>query len=290
MNVRGGPCAAAWLTAFAMGVAAFPLVAQDSAAHSSSTTTASSVRGSLPVRFAFTGDINLGTITIPDGLPPDSGRALFTAVDSLLSGDLVVGNFEGVLADSGTSLKCGPPPDTTTDSLVVHPLPRPSPRRAGKGGPRLKERHLCYAFATPTFLARRLIDAGFTHLNLANNHANDFGLAARAHTDSTLNALGLRTYGPLGQIVIDTLGSGDSVTVVGLIGFTTYPFAYDLLDLPRSVAVVDSVRRLVDVLVVTFHGGTEGAKAVRLGDGKEFLGKEPRGDLRRWAHAVIDAG
>ena len=48
------------------------------------------------------------------------------------------------------------------------------------------------------------------------------------------------------------------MTTVGLIGFTTYPFAYDLLDIERSAAVVDSVRPLVDLLVVTFHGGAEG--------------------------------
>jgi hypothetical protein len=47
---------------------------------------------------------------------------------------------------------------------------------------------------------------------------------------------------------------------------------------------------LVDLLIVTFHGGAEGAKAVRTGEAAESLGSEPRGDLRRWARAVIDAG
>jgi hypothetical protein len=148
----------------------------------------------------------------------------------------------------------------------------------------------CYAFLTPTHLAPRLRDAGFTHLGLANNHANDYGLEGRASTERTLSALGLTWYGPLGQIVIDTLRRSDSATVVGLVGFATYPHSYDLLDIPRSVAVVDSVRHLVDLLVVTFHGGSEGIDAVHVGQGPEFLGREPRGDLRAWAHAVIDAG
>src|SRR5206468_5005147 len=47
---------------------------------------------------------------------------------------------------------------------------------------------------------------------------------------------------------------------------------------------------MVDLLVVTFHGGSEGAKAMRTGEAAESLGAEPRGDLRRWAHAVINAG
>ena len=216
-----------------------------------------------PVRLAFVGDINLGTATLPDGIPPDSGRGLLDRARPSLRGDLVIGNFEGVLADSGTPTKC----------LV-------------KG----KVRPNCYAFRTPTFLAPRLLEAGFTHLNLANNHANDLGSAGRASTERMLDSLQLRRYGPLGDIVVDTVRRGDSLTTVGLIGFTTYPYAYDLLDIERSAAVVDSMRQLVDLLMVTFHGGAEGARAVHTGEAAESLGSEPRGDLRRWARAVIDAG
>ncbi|MGH7701629.1 MAG: CapA family protein, partial [Gemmatimonadales bacterium] len=165
----------------------------------------------------------------------------------------------------------------------------PAPQRVRRG-PTSRHRTHCYAFATPSYLAPRLVEAGFTHLNLANNHANDFGPAAREQTQQTLAGLGLRYYGPLGAISIDTLRQGDSITVVGLVGFTTYPFAYDLLDLERSAVVVDSVKHLVDVLVVTFHGGSEGAAAVRTGSGPEFLAGEPRGNLRLWARRIIDAG
>jgi hypothetical protein len=139
-------------------------------------------------------------------------------------------------------------------------------------------------------LAPRLIEAGFTHMNLANNHANDLGPAGRASTERILDSLGIRWYGPVGRISIDTVRRGDSLTTVGLVGFTTYPYAYNLLTIERSAAVVDSVRPLVDVLVVTFHGGAEGAKALHTGEAAESLGSEPRGDLRRWARAVIDAG
>jgi Bacterial capsule synthesis protein PGA_cap len=47
---------------------------------------------------------------------------------------------------------------------------------------------------------------------------------------------------------------------------------------------------MVDLLIVTFHGGAEGVKALRTGVAAESLGSEPRGDLRRWSRAVIDAG
>jgi Bacterial capsule synthesis protein PGA_cap len=231
------------------------------------------------VRLAFVGDINLGTATLPDGVPPDSGRGLLDRARPSLSGDLVVGNFEGVLADTGTSTKC----------LIRNPHPRP--RRSKSQPPdSFIVRRNCYAFRTPTMLAPRLTEAGFTHMNLANNHANDLGSAGRATTERILDSLRITHYGPLGRISVDTIRRGDSLTTVGLIGFTTYPYAYDLLDIERSAAVVDSVRPLVDLLVVTFHGGAEGVKALRTGEAAESLGREPRGDLRKWARAVIDAG
>ena len=235
------------------------------------------------VRLAFVGDINLGTTTLPDGVPPDTGRGLLDRSRPYLVGDLVVGNFEGVLADTGTSAKCR---RLRADE---------DPRRAGR--PRRRPvadtatvRPGCYAFLTPTVLAPRLVDAGFTHLNLANNHANDYGPAGRQSTERILDSLGLGRYGPLGQVALDTIRRADSVITVGLLGFATYPHAYNLLDIARSAAVVDSVRALVDLLVVTFHGGSEGIRALHVPETAESLGREPRGDLRRWARAVIDAG
>jgi capsule synthesis protein PGA_cap len=229
---------------------------------------------------AFVGDINLGTATLPDGVPPNDGRGLLDRARPALSGDLVVGNFEGVLADSGTSSKC----------LMRAPRIKRRPRHGQSPADTLIARPNCYAFRTPISLAGRLVEAGFTHLNLANNHANDLGPAGRASTERTLDSLGITFYGPLSHIVLDTVRRGDSVTTVGIIGFTTYPFAYDLLDIERSAAVVDSIRPQVDLLIVTFHGGAEGARALRTGEAAESLGSEPRGDLRRWARAVIDAG
>lgn len=245
---------------------------------------AAALRILAPVRLAFVGDINLGTSTLPDGVPPDSGRGLLDRARGALAGDLVVGNFEGVLADTGTSFKCTASP---------HPKPATHPRAR----PRARARPdtaatpaACYAFRTPTALAPRLAEAGFTHLNLANNHANDYGPAGRESTERILDSLGIRLYGPLDRIAIDTVRRGDRATVVGLVGFATYAYAYDLLDIPRSQVVVDSVRSLVDLLVVTFHGGSEGLAARHVPEAAESLGREPRGELRRWAHAVIDAG
>jgi hypothetical protein len=246
------------------------------------------VRGS--VTLAFTGDINLGTLTIPAGLPPDQGRGLLDASREALRGDLVVGNFEGVLGDSGTTYKCGPEGRHVTLADTAPPEPPVPVKKTAPPPRRPAAPRTCYAFLTPTALAPRLAEGGFTHLNLANNHANDFGAGARTETERILDSLGLRTYGPLGSIAVDSVRRGDSLTIVGLLGFATYAHAYDLLDVPRSAAVVDSVRDLVDLLVVTFHGGAEGARALHVPEVAESLGREPRGELRAWARAVIDAG
>ena len=270
-----------------------------------------------PVRLSFVGDINLGTSTLLDGIPPDSGRGLLDRARPALTGDLVVGNFEGVLADSGTTFKCGsagkhvevragqfvqavpdstprvhrPPSIDTVSLLRAKPKAPAKPKTKSAKPKTTKPRPAgCYAFLTPVALAPRLAEAGFTHLNLANNHANDFGPDGRASTDAVLRGLGIDLYGPLQQIALDSVRRGDSLTVVALVGFTTYPFAYDLLDVERSAAVVDSVRHLADLLVVTFHGGAEGSQALHVSETAESLGTEPRGELRRWARAVIDAG
>jgi hypothetical protein len=211
------------------------------------------------VKLAFTGDINLGSDFLPNGVPPDTQPSAFARIDSLLVGDLVVGNFEGAFSDTLPAGKC-----------------------AGLTN--------CYEFRTPRWMGRRLVEAGFTHMNLANNHASDLGVPGRIETRELLDSLGIKHYGILGEISFDTLGAGDTTTVVALVGFTTYPFAYDLLQIARAKLVVDSVAKLADVVIVTFHGGTEGKSATRVGVGMERMGGERRGDLRKFARAVIDAG
>lgn len=211
------------------------------------------------VKLAFTGDINMGSSFITGGVPPDTQASAFAQVDTLLHGDLVIGNFEGAFSDTLPAGKCD----------------------GAKN---------CYEFRTPRWMGVRLVQAGFTHVNLANNHASDLGIAGRAETRQVLDSLGIKHYGILGEIAFDTLGSGDTTTVVAVVGFTTYPFAYDLLQIERAKVVVDSVAHLADVVVVTFHGGKEGKQATRVAPGMEHMGGERRGDLRKFARAVIDAG
>ena len=235
-----------------------------------------------PVRLTFTGDINLGTSLLTGGVPSDTLPSPFAQVDSLFTGDLVIGNFEGAFSDTLPADKC-----------------------AGRDN--------CYEFRTPHWLVRRLVEAGFTTLNQANNHASDLGVPGRDETRQVMDSVGLQHYGILGEIAFDTVrgtpctAPEDTIgnpaphdprpatrdpcaTIVAVVGFTTYDFAYDLLQIDRAKAVVDSVAHLADVVIVTFHGGAEGKKATHVKKGMDRMGGEKRGDLRRFTHAVIDAG
>jgi hypothetical protein len=206
-----------------------------------------------PVRVAATGDIVMGSL--PYGLPPDGGASFFSQVDDLLTGDVVIGNLEGTLATGGAS-KCG----------------------AGSSN--------CYAFRTPPSYARWLEQAGFTVMNLANNHAYDFGPIGQRQTVAALSRVGLRSTGRPGTVAVQRVG-GQRVAVLG---FAPYEWADSLLDIPRARRRVQEVARRAEIVIVTFHGGAEGSDKTRVPSGPESAFGEQRGDLRRFSRAVIDAG
>ncbi len=207
------------------------------------------------------GDVMLGT-TFPDAsggdLPPNDGADLLPEVTPFLKrGDVVFGNLEGPLTEGGISAKC-----------------------AGK------KLGTCYAFRVPTRYGKYLKSAGFTVMGLANNHAMDFGAEGRASSRQVLDSMEIAHSGEIGDIA--------RLTVKGLkievIAFATYPGAYNLLDLEEALQTIRAARAESHLVIVTFHGGAEGATHQHVLAGDEtFLG-EDRGDLRRFAHAAIDAG
>ena len=210
-------------------------------------------KDATPVRVTTVGDIVMGSL--PYGLPPDGGRSFFSGVDQYLVGDVVLGNLEGTLATGGAS-KCG----------------------AGSSN--------CYAFRTPPSYARWLKGAGFTVMNLANNHAYDYGPSAERETVAALTRVGLLNTGRPGTQATQTVGGQR----VALLGFAPYKWADSLTDIARAKRRVREAAAHAELVVVMFHGGAEGSDKTHVPSGTEtFLG-ENRGDLRRFTHAVIDAG
>jgi poly-gamma-glutamate capsule biosynthesis protein CapA/YwtB (metallophosphatase superfamily) len=211
------------------------------------------VEGAEPVRLSAVGDTVMGSL--PYGLPADGGASFFDEVDHLLTGDIVLGNLEGTLANGGVS-KCG------------------------SGSPN------CFAFRTPPSYARYIEEAGFTVMNLANNHANDFGPSALRETVAALSRFGIRSTGRPGTVAVQRVGGQR----VAILGFASYEWADPLLDIPAARARVRETARKAEIVVVTFHGGAEGSDRTHVPQGSEsFLG-ENRGDLRRFSKAVVDAG
>jgi hypothetical protein len=207
------------------------------------------------------GDVMLGT-TFPDDkggdLPPNDGAALLDEVAPILKhGDVVFGNLEGPLVEGGDSVKC-------------------HGKRIGT----------CFAFRVPVRYGAHLKSAGFNVMGLANNHAMDFGTEGRESSRHVLDEQGIAHSGEVGDIARLTV-KGRKIAVIA---FATYPNAYNLLDLDDAVNVIRQARTEADLVIVSFHGGAEGATHQHVLQGDEtFLG-EDRGDLRRFTHAAIDAG
>jgi poly-gamma-glutamate capsule biosynthesis protein CapA/YwtB (metallophosphatase superfamily) len=204
------------------------------------------------VSIAAVGDIVMGSTP---NLPPDGGRSFFSDVDAELDGDVVLGNLEGTLSTGGSS-KCG------------------------RGSTN------CFAFQTPPSYAKWLKRAGFTVMNLANNHAYDYGPQGLSETIGALRRHRLRLTGRPGQITVQPVGE----VRVAVLGFASYSWAQDLTDVPAARRLVRKAASQADLVVVTFHGGAEGTDRTHVPRGTEYYLGENRGDLRRFAHAVVEAG
>jgi poly-gamma-glutamate capsule biosynthesis protein CapA/YwtB (metallophosphatase superfamily) len=214
-----------------------------------------------PITIAAVGDVMLGS-SFPDEtgglLPPDDAAPLLSEVAPFLrAADVAFGNLEGPLVDGGVSEKCA----------------RSKPGR-------------CYAFRVPTRYGQRLADAGFDVMSLANNHAGDFGEEGRASTRAVLAKNGIRFAGAPGEVArLEVRG-----TRVAIVAFSTSGGTNDVRDLAEAARIVGDAARDADLVVVSFHGGAEGADRQHVPYGPEqFLG-EDRGDLRAFARAVIAAG
>lgn len=202
-----------------------------------------------PVSIAWVGDIAM--VASPDG----GARFFSSSIRRELRGDVVIGNLEGTLAVGGYS-KCG---RTSTN---------------------------CFAFRAPPSYARLLRAAGFTLMNVANNHAYDYGAEGARETAAALGANGLRYTGRPGQITV----VGVAGVRVALIGFAPYPWAQSLTDLAAARRIVQRASRRADLVVVLMHAGAEGSDRQHVRPGTEWFLGENRGNAEAFAHTVVDAG
>jgi poly-gamma-glutamate capsule biosynthesis protein CapA/YwtB (metallophosphatase superfamily) len=138
----------------------------------------------------------------------------------------------------------------------------------------------------PTRYAARLAEAGFRAMSVANNHAGDFGAAGREGTRRALDAAGLAHSGEPGDVArLEVRGRK-----MALLAFATSDATHDLRDLPAARALVSRLAAEADLVLVSFHGGAEGALAQHVPPGPEEFYGEARGSLRSFAHAMVEAG
>jgi hypothetical protein len=204
---------------------------------------------------AWVGDTMLGSATDP---VPDDGVPLFADVEGLLhDADITAGNLEGVLTET-TGSKCD-------------------------GG---EDRTNCFAFRGPPSGADTLRKAGFDLMNLANNHAWDYGAQGQADTIAALDGAGVDWTGTPGQVtVIKRHG-----VRVAFVGYAPYSWAPSMHDVPLAQGLVRYAQTKADVIVAIMHAGAEGRDATHTPVGVEVSYGEDRGDTRAFAHALIDAG
>lgn len=217
--------------------------------------------GTLTV--AAVGDIMMGTAWPEEVLPPRDGEGIYDNVlESFRGADIVFGNLEGPLLDGGEGKKC----------------------RKRQGG----KKNLCFEFRTPARYARHLEAAGFNVLNIANNHASDFGAIGVESTVETLGEAGIQAAG--GENVATFSIRGKNVAVAGFSYSPPSSHSLSIQDIPAATEIVSCLKTENDLVVVSFHGGAEGKDALRIPGGDEIFAGENRGDVVRFARAAIDAG
>lgn len=204
------------------------------------------------VKIAAVGDTTMG---FTPNLPPDPAGYL-DAVAGELSGDAVFGNLEGALTDVSDSPKCG----------------------AGAEN--------CFAFRAPPEYAKYLAAAGFTVMSTANNHSFDFGAAGEAETIRALRRAGIAQTGSPDQVTVVRAGGRR----VAFVGFSSYSNTASLTDLGSARALIRRARKRADLVVVSFHGGAEGADARHVTGATEIYLGEDRGNPREFAHMAVEAG
>ena len=214
-------------------------------------------KSSLRISIASVGDMMLGTDYPENHLPDDDGAGFLAAVTpQLAAADVAFGNLEGVLVDGGEpAKKCSNP-------------------------------SACYLFRSPTRYARHFAAAGFDVLSLANNHARDFGEEGRSSTMRALDQAGIRHSGREGDFA--------SFEVNGLrlavLAYAVTKESNMMLDYELAEQTVADFAATHDIVMVSFHGGAEGAQATNLPFAEEEYYGEPRGDVVVFARRMVDAG
>ena len=204
------------------------------------------------------GDIMLGSNYPSDLLPKNDANILENTQDVLQNADITVGNLEGTLFDTGgTPKSCDNP-------------------------------NVCYAFRMPSKYGKYLKQAGFDYLSIANNHSNDFGQTGIKETIQNLNNLNIK-YSGIKVIAENTILEKNGKKF-GFVSFAPNSATVKLNDYNYAKKLISELKSKVDIVIVMFHGGAEGAGAEHITRKNEIFHGEDRGNVYEFAHFAIDNG
>lgn len=208
-----------------------------------------------PISLSATGDVVMGMA--PGRLAPNNGKGMFNDVAPLLKADFQMMNLEQTLTDDTGVSKCS----------------------AGSTS--------CVAFRTPPATVQNLKDAGTHLVNLANNHAWDFGEKGYQNTQKALDGVQIKYTGWPDQITVSEV-KGLKVAVVGFAPYEKWSNVCSNTD--KAAELITKAATQADIVVVQVHMGAEGAGMTRVKEGTEFAYGENRCDPIKFSHTVIDAG
>jgi poly-gamma-glutamate capsule biosynthesis protein CapA/YwtB (metallophosphatase superfamily) len=216
---------------------------------------ASSAPAKAAITMSATGDTVMGQA--PSRVAPNNGKGMFDAVAPLLKADFQMMNLEQTLTDDTGVAKCA----------------------AGSTS--------CTAFRTAPATVQNLKDVGVHLVNMANNHAYDFGEKGYKNTQAALDGAGIKYTGAPDLITVSEV-KGVKVAVVGFASYEKWSNLCSNLD--TASALIKKAAGQADIVVVQVHMGAEGSDKTHVKPGTEFAFGENRCDPIKFTHAVIDAG
>lgn len=243
--------------------ASVTVTADSAAVDTTAEITAPLLKDTIRLSIAFVGDVMMGT-TFPDSihgshLPAADGAHLFDDARQVTERvDLMGANLEGSFLD-------GP----------------------GKRRP-MRNPKTYFIFRMPPKYVRNLTEAGFDFVGIANNHINDFGRPGRESTIRTLREANLPVVGLKG--VCETAVIERKGLKIGVTQFGHGANNLNVNDISELRRIVRALKKQCDIVVVSFHGGAEGAAHMHVTGKPETYVGEQRANVREFARTAIDTG
>lgn len=201
------------------------------------------------------GDVMLGSVTPKPVLP--TNLDIFDKISSYLSGaDIVLCNLEGSFI---------------TENMI------PEKYKLNK--------KQTFVFGMPVNLSELLIKLNFNVISFNNNHVMDYGKTAYEFTQQVLSYAGLHcaTKEKFATIEVKNLK-------IAVVAFSFTGGVYSIHNISRAKNQIVKIKQQHDIVIVSFHGGAEGEQAMNTKDQTEYFLGENRGNVIKFAHAVVDAG